>query len=102
MPHNIFDENEKKTVPQVEMLRKILNGELEPIDYIDLTTVISFEGFNYADWFDGERRWLQPRLEELGYTDVKWERGETDSFGPLTRVCVAKNPEGETVKFVYG
>jgi hypothetical protein len=71
---------------------------------IDLSTIISFAGFwnNHAAYRRGELDILQPRMEALGYMDIEWYPGETDSFGPLTRMCKALNTEGETVIFFYG
>jgi len=77
------------------------NGELVR-DYKDLYEYISFEGFHFADYYDGEREILQPRLEALGYTDIKWSMGERDSFGPLTRVCRAVSVENKVTWFIYG
>ena len=70
-------------------------------EYKDLYEVISFEGFSFASWRQGESDVLQPRLEALGYTDIKWFMGEHDSFGPLTRICHAKK-DGVLEKLTYG
>jgi hypothetical protein len=75
--------------------------------YTMLSTVISFAGFEFIShgshsFAEQEKTILQPRLEELGYTDIRWFEGETDSFGPLTRRCRAVNPDGDTVWFMYG
>ncbi len=79
------------------------SNEDPPKEYIDLYEVISLEGVKYDSYYRmQELEILQPRLEAIGYTDIKWFPGETDSFGPLTRTCRAKNPGGETVWFVYG
>lgn len=71
-------------------------------EYQNLMDVISFDGFSFGDYYNGERNILQPRLEELGYTEVSWFMGERDSFGPLSRICHATNMQGETKKFMYG
>lgn len=72
--------------------------------YGDLSKLISFEGFSFARerYRRDELNILQPRLEDLGYHDIEWGPGETDSFGPLTRVCSAKTSTGHTVWFCYG
>jgi len=69
---------------------------------LELDEVISFEGFVFSKWYEGEPQILQPRLEALGYTNVKWFMGERDSFGPLTRYCEATTPDGDRVKLWYG
>lgn len=69
--------------------------------FLDLMNFISFEGFDWKEYYKGEKEILQPRLEALGFTNVKWSPGETDSFGPLSRVCKAKTLTGKAVSFVY-
>ena len=73
-------------------------------NYEDLITLISFEGFEWDSktFYQQERDLLQPRMEALGYTEIIWLQGETDSFGPLTRVCRAFDKDGELHWFVYG
>lgn len=73
-----------------------------PREYIQLEDLISFEGFEWAEWLKGEKEVLQPQLERFGYTDIQWKPGETDSYGPLSRVCKAKNSNGSAVWFIYG
>jgi hypothetical protein len=70
--------------------------------YEDLYDLISFEGFEYSLWSRHEVEILQPRMETLGFINVTWLPGETDSFGPLTRVCRAEDAEGKTRWFLYG
>jgi hypothetical protein len=84
--HNIFEEN---IVPANE--------------YYDLTIVVNFKDFKYDENYrQQEIDLLQPQLEALGYTDIKWGDGERDSFGPLTRTCTAKNRYGLVDHFFYG
>jgi hypothetical protein len=72
-------------------------------NYVDLSDLISFAGFRYVDYINGEKEILQPQMEALGYTNIQWLPGETDSFGPLTRVCRATSPTGKAViSFIYG
>lgn len=72
-----------------------------PTEYIDLGSVISFDGFDHKTYALDELEILQPRLEAMGYREVSWFPGEMDCFGPLTRLCRAmKNLEA--VWFVYG
>lgn len=70
-------------------------------EYVDLSTVISFEDFDYAEYINHEKSLLQPRLEDLGYDAIMWMMGERDSFGPLTRICHARR-DGEVTYFIYG
>lgn len=72
------------------------------IEYVPLEDLLNFMGFNFENYRTDEVNVLQPQLEQLGYSDVTWQRGETDSFGPLTRVCRAKDGSGRVVWFVYG
>ena len=73
-------------------------------EYQNLTDVIDFEGFDFDSrtYLDQEIDILEPRLKVLGYTEIRWLPGETDSFGPLTRVCKAVSPSGKEVTFFYG
>jgi hypothetical protein len=79
-----------------------MNEENPPTEYIVLEEFIDFNGFDFNQWRTGETYILEPQLEKLGYTDIEWSMGEKDSFGPLTRVCKAKNSSGETMWFIYG
>jgi hypothetical protein len=79
-----------------------LNEENPPKEYKDLRDVIDFSGFDYRLYRTGEQNILQPQLIMLGYYNIEWLPGEADSFGPLTRLCKAKDPSGETVWFMYG
>ena len=70
-------------------------------DYEDLGSVISFADFSFSEYWKGEQEILTPRLKELGFTDICFVMGERDSFGPLSRICLA-NKNGKLVKFIYG
>jgi hypothetical protein len=75
--------------------------------YEDLMDFVSFDGFDFSTskYRRDELELLQPQLEALGYYDIEWLPGETDSWGPLTRVCKAKilkNGVIEIVWFMYG
>lgn len=59
------------------------------MDLIDLHTLVSFEGFNWVRYGQSERELLQPQLERLGYSNIRWSDGERDSFGPLSQRCSA-------------
>lgn len=79
-----------------------LNEPDPPREYKDLMELIDFRDFEFRNWRTGEEYVLKPQLVELGYHNVEFLPGETDSFGPLTRVCRAKDPGGNVVWFVYG
>lgn len=83
-------------------MSKIYNYEAE--EYQDLAEVISLDGIDYSatSYWVQETKILQPRLEALGYTEIRWLPGETDSFGPLSRVCRCFDKDGELHWFVYG
>jgi len=72
--------------------------------YVELYELISFEGFSYAldQYLIDEREILQPQLEALGYTRIIWVKGESDDFGPLTRVVVMTDPSGKRCYGIYG
>lgn len=73
------------------------------VEYEEFPDEVSFNGFGFttATYRRDEVEVLQPQLEALGYNVVAWLPGETDSFGPLTRVCHAQK-NGEDVWFIYG
>lgn len=73
-------------------------------EYEELSNVISLEGitFQRETYLDEELNILQPRLVALGYTQIRWSMGDSDAFGPLTRVCIARDAAGEVRRFVYG
>jgi hypothetical protein len=73
-----------------------------PREYVDLTEVISFSEFSFERYREGERNILTPQLKALGYTEVEFLPGETDSFGPLSRTCRATDSQGYIVWFMYG
>ena len=85
----------------IDRMRKILAGEIEP-EYEDLYDVISFDNFSWPDWLRDEKAVLEPQLTTLGYTDIHWDMGDYDEFGPLTRVCRANDSEGNVHWFIYG
>lgn len=72
--------------------------------YVPLSQVVSLDGLSYdRDKFAKEEiDILNPRLEALGYDDIHWFAGETDSFGPLSRIGRAHNAAGDLVWFTYG
>ena len=77
-------------------------NEYPTTEYVELESMLNFDGFSYRQYVESEKTILQPQLEALGYSEIEWLPGETDSFGPLTRVCKAKDEEGEIVWFLYG
>lgn len=86
----------------VNLWKADVNEENPPTEYKPLEDLLDFEGFDYRLYRTSEVNILQPQLVLKGYTDIRWLPGETDSFGPLTRVCKAKDPSGEIVWFIYG
>ena len=72
--------------------------------YPDLADIISFEGFSFesSKYITEELEILQPRMEALGYKEIVFFPGEVDSFGPLTRLVMCINPDGNQVTFIYG
>ncbi|MET0467097.1 MAG: hypothetical protein ABW007_28330 [Chitinophagaceae bacterium] len=74
--------------------------------YQNLGDIISFAKFHFnvptSSIVRQEIEILEPQLVDLGFTDIVWEMGEEDSFGPLSRLCHTKNPDGKEVTFIYG
>jgi hypothetical protein len=60
------------------------------------------DAFDFDKYEDGEHDVLAPALEARGYTNVRFYMVEQDSFGPLIRGCVANDPSGKRVRFMYG
>jgi hypothetical protein len=60
------------------------------------------EAFDHDKFQDGEHTILAPALEARGYTNVSFYMVEQDSFAPLIRGCVAHDPSGKRVRFMYG
>lgn len=60
------------------------------------------EEFDFDRYHAGEQELLKPALEAKGYTGIGFYMGEQDSFGPLSRGCVATDPSGARVRFYYG
>lgn len=77
-------------------------GSTEQVRYEALYKIISFEGFDYRMFIRDEMTVLKPRLEEKGFTDIRFSMGEKDTFGPLTRICVCRDAEGKPRRFIYG
>lgn len=73
-----------------------------PEEYEDLYEIISFEDFEFEKWYLHEDMILRPRLEDLGFWAIVFKPGETDSFGPLTRVVTAIDSNGSRRQFIYG
>jgi hypothetical protein len=71
---------------------------------LDLYRLIpdAMEQFDYELYHTGEERLIKPALEKLGYTNIRFSMGERDSFGPLSRIVHATNPEGQRIQIVYG
>jgi hypothetical protein len=72
------------------------------IEYEDLMGVISFKGYVFGLWYKHEEEILRPRLEAKGYSQIVFEMGKSDSFGPLTRICRCVDSEGDRQYFIYG
>lgn len=68
----------------------------------DLSDEISFEGFNFEEYFEQEQLILKPRMEEKGYSSIVFAMGEEDELGMLTRVVQCVDAEGNDRMFTYG
>ena len=63
---------------------------------------LDWSQFSYRDYKRCEKEVLEPQLKKLRFKNFFWFNGESDSFGPLTRMGNMNDPEGRTVSFVYG
>jgi len=72
--------------------------------YPDLAGIIDFANFDFDKntYRTQERTVLEPQLRALGYSRITWSTGESDSFGPLSRLCRTTSPDGIIVTFIYG
>lgn len=58
--------------------------------------------FDFGKYREGEQEILRPALERRGFNSIRFYMGEEDSFGPLSRMCAANDPNGTEVRFYYG
>ncbi len=63
---------------------------------------VSFDGFDWDQYGTSEWEVLTPQLHDWGFREIKWGPGETDSFGPLSRVATMRDQDGSIVRFCYG
>lgn len=72
-------------------------------EYKEFPDEVDFGNFSFTSsrYRRDEVEILQPQLEALGYEVLEWLPGETDSFGPLTRVCKVRKDD-EIIWFIYG
>ena len=56
-------------------------------------------GQRYDKW---EAEVAEPALHDLGFKQVRWHSGESDSFGPLSRVASCLDSDGNRVQLMYG
>lgn len=74
----------------------------ETVDFGRLDDHVSFEGFDFGKYYDHEKSVLTPRLEEKGFSNIRFDSGETDSSGPLTRTVRMTDSQGRRGKAWYG
>lgn len=53
------------------------------------------------EYWKYEQEKLTPWLQSMGFEDVRWGMGESDSFGPLSRVARMRL-KGHIFEFIYG
>lgn len=76
----------------------------------NLRDIISFDGFDYDNYREGEKTILQPQIEALGYTDFYWYEQEVVWQRDPVRMCRALGGkthsliagEGKKFYFYYG
>ncbi len=78
--------------------------EREEAEAVDLLDFLGADAatFVFEEWEEGEDQILRPALERRGFTDISFSMGEQDSFGPLSRWCVAIDGDGKRRRFIYG
>lgn len=67
----------------------------------DALEFFGVDDFRFAQYFQDERKKLQPKLEQAGYTNVEFFTVDSDSFGPLVRGVKALDPKGQTHQWAY-
>lgn len=60
------------------------------------------ESYCSRTYWNWEQQVAKPVLEALGYTDIVFVQGESDSFGPLSRGVLMTDPNGRKVETYYG
>ena len=71
--------------------------------YIELESIISFDGFDRDNYPEDEVKVLQPRIEVLGYHKITWMDYDKNYLAwSEARVCKAVGQDGAIVWFVYG
>ncbi len=68
-------------------------------EWNNLPHIISFDGFDHNDYYNGEQNILKPRLEALGCTNIHFYR-ERDAIGPFTE-CYFDDVRGYARKAFY-
>lgn len=71
-------------------------------DLMSFLSHAEVKDFDFGDYRKGETEILEPALAKRGFTNIGFYMGEQDSFGPLSRGCVALDPTGKRVRFFYG
>lgn len=82
-----------------------LQREKEETEARDLMSFLGddeVKDFDFGDYRKGETEILEPALTKRGFTNIGFYMGEMDSFGPLSRGCVALDQTGKRVRFFYG
>ncbi len=71
----------------------------------DLLDVIGHDAADHPEYCRDYCAWeyqvAAPRLRTIGWKLYGWRDGDRDSFGPLTRYCVAEL-DGKTHHLMYG
>jgi len=75
---------------------------MNDFEYENLLSVVSFEDFLYRDYLKHEQTLLKPRLKASGFRDISFVDGESDNFGPLSRICRCTDKRGKQRQFYYG
>lgn len=63
---------------------------------------INWSEFSWSEYGQSEQRFIKPVLEAAGYHSIRFSMGESDSFGPLSRIVHAMDAKGVIHLFYYG
>jgi hypothetical protein len=72
--------------------------------YDDLESLVDYRAYDgeWTSWF--EEKWLKPRLQDLGYAQVRFYGGRICEYDGTyrARVCELKKPGRVVERYVYG
>ena len=97
-------EYKERRAAQAKRLEEQRKEEEEAPDLLDVVgeEIANRITFSSVTYIEEEEEILKPALEAKGFKDITFYMIERDSFGPLIRGCVARDPDGNRKRFTYG